>query len=106
MTQIAEPRAGRATPETSAGPARISHWIDGRIVAGTSGREGPVYNPATGGSQPRGRLRQRRRGRPGRRGGRGGLPGLAGDVAGPPFRDPVPDPPAASTSTGATSPPC
>ncbi len=48
MAQIAEPRAGRATPETSAGPARISHWIDGRIVAGTSGREGPVYNPATG----------------------------------------------------------
>jgi malonate-semialdehyde dehydrogenase (acetylating)/methylmalonate-semialdehyde dehydrogenase len=27
---------------------RISHWIDGRIVDGTSGRTGPVYNPATG----------------------------------------------------------
>src|SRR5689334_16279671 len=27
---------------------RISHWIDGRIVAGTSGRTGPVFNPATG----------------------------------------------------------
>ncbi len=27
---------------------RISHWIDGAEVAGTSGRTGPVYNPATG----------------------------------------------------------
>ncbi len=27
---------------------RISHWIDGNVVAGTSGRVGPVYNPATG----------------------------------------------------------
>ncbi|MFV0306884.1 MAG: CoA-acylating methylmalonate-semialdehyde dehydrogenase, partial [Desertimonas sp.] len=27
---------------------RISHWIDGQIVEGTSGRSGPVYNPATG----------------------------------------------------------
>ncbi len=27
---------------------RISHWIDGRVVAGVSGRTGPVYNPATG----------------------------------------------------------
>jgi malonate-semialdehyde dehydrogenase (acetylating)/methylmalonate-semialdehyde dehydrogenase len=27
---------------------RISHWIDGRIVAGQSGRTSPVYNPATG----------------------------------------------------------
>ena len=25
-----------------------SHWIDGRAVPGTSGRTGPVYNPATG----------------------------------------------------------
>src|SRR5205823_1416574 len=25
-----------------------SHWIGGRRVAGTSGRSGPVYNPATG----------------------------------------------------------
>jgi malonate-semialdehyde dehydrogenase (acetylating) / methylmalonate-semialdehyde dehydrogenase len=45
MTQIAEPGATRAdTP--SAG--RVSHWINGQIVAGTSGREGPVYDPATG----------------------------------------------------------
>lgn len=27
---------------------RISHWIDGAVVAGTSGRVSPVYNPATG----------------------------------------------------------
>ena len=28
--------------------ARISHWIDGRVVPGTSGRSGSVFNPATG----------------------------------------------------------
>jgi malonate-semialdehyde dehydrogenase (acetylating) / methylmalonate-semialdehyde dehydrogenase len=27
---------------------RISHWIGGRLVPGTSGRSGPVYNPARG----------------------------------------------------------
>src|SRR5215467_10473555 len=27
---------------------RISHWIDGALVEGASGRSGPVYNPATG----------------------------------------------------------
>ncbi|HET9547034.1 MAG TPA: aldehyde dehydrogenase family protein, partial [Desertimonas sp.] len=27
---------------------RISHWIDGKVSEGTSGREGAVYNPATG----------------------------------------------------------
>jgi malonate-semialdehyde dehydrogenase (acetylating)/methylmalonate-semialdehyde dehydrogenase len=27
---------------------RISHWIDGRVTAGTSGRTSPVYNPAAG----------------------------------------------------------
>ena len=45
MTQIAEP----GTTWDEAPPAgRISHWINGRVVAGTSGREGQVYNPATG----------------------------------------------------------
>jgi malonate-semialdehyde dehydrogenase (acetylating) / methylmalonate-semialdehyde dehydrogenase len=29
-------------------PKRISHWIDGQIVAGKSGKKSPVYNPATG----------------------------------------------------------
>jgi malonate-semialdehyde dehydrogenase (acetylating)/methylmalonate-semialdehyde dehydrogenase len=28
--------------------ARIHHWVDGAELAGTSGRYGPVYNPATG----------------------------------------------------------
>ena len=27
---------------------RISHWIDGRVVEGTSGRSAKVFNPATG----------------------------------------------------------
>jgi malonate-semialdehyde dehydrogenase (acetylating) / methylmalonate-semialdehyde dehydrogenase len=27
---------------------RISHWIDGALVAGTSGRTGPVFTPPTG----------------------------------------------------------
>ena len=27
---------------------RISHWIDGKVVPGTSGRSGVVFNPATG----------------------------------------------------------
>ena len=44
MTQIAE-----SQPEVaSAGLDRINHWINGTRVAGTSGRRGPVYNPATG----------------------------------------------------------
>jgi malonate-semialdehyde dehydrogenase (acetylating) / methylmalonate-semialdehyde dehydrogenase len=30
---------------------RISHWIDGRVVEGTSGRTGVVWNPATGEQQ-------------------------------------------------------
>jgi malonate-semialdehyde dehydrogenase (acetylating)/methylmalonate-semialdehyde dehydrogenase len=27
---------------------RISHWVGGKVVAGESGRTGPVFNPATG----------------------------------------------------------
>jgi malonate-semialdehyde dehydrogenase (acetylating) / methylmalonate-semialdehyde dehydrogenase len=30
---------------------RISHWIDGKVVEGTSGRAGVVWNPATGEQQ-------------------------------------------------------
>ncbi len=30
---------------------RISHWIDGQVVPGESGRSGPVFNPATGDQQ-------------------------------------------------------
>ena len=44
MTQIAEPRAGAQV--AGAGP-RVSHWIGGQLVPGTSGRRGPVYDPAT-----------------------------------------------------------
>lgn len=43
MTELATSPAAE-----QAGVKRISHWIDGRSVAGTSGRSGPVYNPATG----------------------------------------------------------
>ena len=44
MTQVAQP-AGE-TASTAA--ERVNHWINGARVAGTSGRSGPVYNPATG----------------------------------------------------------
>jgi malonate-semialdehyde dehydrogenase (acetylating)/methylmalonate-semialdehyde dehydrogenase len=47
MTQVAQSRAGAGTEAPDA-PGRIGHWIGGRIVAGTSGRQGPVFNPATG----------------------------------------------------------
>jgi malonate-semialdehyde dehydrogenase (acetylating)/methylmalonate-semialdehyde dehydrogenase len=46
MTQVADPAAASSTLPTS--PGRVSHWIGGAIVAGTSGREGPVFDPATG----------------------------------------------------------
>ncbi len=46
MTQVAEPRSGEGTRVTE--PAHVQHWMGGRHVAGTSGRSGPVYNPATG----------------------------------------------------------
>ena len=29
-------------------PTAITHWINGQLAAGTSGRTSPVYNPATG----------------------------------------------------------
>jgi len=45
MTQVAEPGSARTDAPT---PSRVSHWIGGSFVAGTSGREGPVYDPATG----------------------------------------------------------
>ncbi len=45
MTQVAEPGAVHTD---SPAPGRVSHWINGRSVAGTSGREGAVYDPATG----------------------------------------------------------
>jgi malonate-semialdehyde dehydrogenase (acetylating) / methylmalonate-semialdehyde dehydrogenase len=44
MTQVAEPELERSGPAAGSVP----HWIGGRRVAGTSGRRGPVFNPATG----------------------------------------------------------
>jgi malonate-semialdehyde dehydrogenase (acetylating)/methylmalonate-semialdehyde dehydrogenase len=44
MTEVAE----QFTEEQSGETARITHWIDGAPVEGTSGRNGPVFNPATG----------------------------------------------------------
>ena len=43
MTEVAQ-----APGKAGAKVRRISHWIDGRTVAGESGRSGPVYNPALG----------------------------------------------------------
>ncbi len=45
MTQVAQ--TNTTSPDEGT-PRRISHWIGGQSVAGTSGREGPVYDPATG----------------------------------------------------------
>jgi malonate-semialdehyde dehydrogenase (acetylating)/methylmalonate-semialdehyde dehydrogenase len=46
MTQLAE----RGTERTAASTEieRVNHWIAGRRVPGSSGRRGPVYEPATG----------------------------------------------------------
>ncbi|HVG26479.1 MAG TPA: aldehyde dehydrogenase family protein, partial [Acidobacteriaceae bacterium] len=38
---------------TSSEPREITHWIGGKAVAGTSGRFGDVYHPATGTVQAR-----------------------------------------------------
>ena len=46
MTEIAERPA--AADAGGAELAHINHWINGQLVAGTSGRRGPVYDPATG----------------------------------------------------------
>jgi malonate-semialdehyde dehydrogenase (acetylating) / methylmalonate-semialdehyde dehydrogenase len=46
MTSIVQPPAAEAGAKPTAG--RVNHWINGRRQAGTSGRSGPVYNPATG----------------------------------------------------------
>ncbi|MEP6468358.1 MAG: CoA-acylating methylmalonate-semialdehyde dehydrogenase [Chloroflexota bacterium] len=44
MTQVAEPPAGSEAAKLE----HVNHWIAGKRVPGTSGRSGPVYNPATG----------------------------------------------------------
>ncbi len=45
MTQVAEPGS---IDVATASQTTVSHWIGGRIVVGTSGRQGPVYDPAIG----------------------------------------------------------
>jgi malonate-semialdehyde dehydrogenase (acetylating)/methylmalonate-semialdehyde dehydrogenase len=44
MTEVAD----QFTEERAGETTRITHWIDGQPVEGTSGRSGAVYNPATG----------------------------------------------------------
>ena len=44
MTEVVTAPQKREEQELS----RINHWIGGRVVPGTSGRVGPVFNPATG----------------------------------------------------------
>ncbi|MEO7118575.1 MAG: CoA-acylating methylmalonate-semialdehyde dehydrogenase [Candidatus Limnocylindrales bacterium] len=44
MTELAE----RIDTGAGAATTPINHWIGGRSVEGTSGRHGPVYDPATG----------------------------------------------------------
>jgi malonate-semialdehyde dehydrogenase (acetylating) / methylmalonate-semialdehyde dehydrogenase len=46
MTQVAEPSSPHT--EASGNLPSIGHWIGGQVVAGTSGRRGPVFDPATG----------------------------------------------------------
>ncbi|HSI99555.1 MAG TPA: aldehyde dehydrogenase family protein, partial [Patescibacteria group bacterium] len=46
MTHVAEPAVG--ADDRPGGTERVNHWINGARVAGSSGRSGPVYNPATG----------------------------------------------------------
>ncbi|HUP83430.1 MAG TPA: aldehyde dehydrogenase family protein, partial [Candidatus Limnocylindria bacterium] len=46
MTELADRPIQTASADAELG--RVSHWIGGRIVEGTSGRRGPVYDPATG----------------------------------------------------------
>ena len=53
MTELRRPRP----PSGRGSFTRISHWIGGKTVAGTSSRTRPVYNPALGrqwGETPRG----------------------------------------------------
>jgi malonate-semialdehyde dehydrogenase (acetylating) / methylmalonate-semialdehyde dehydrogenase len=44
MTEVAQAPGAERAQELK----RITHWIGGEPVAGTSGRSGPVYNPARG----------------------------------------------------------
>ena len=73
MTELASAPGERAADSNGAAITPIHHWIDGAPVAGTSGRTGPVFNPATGRQSGRGRSCV---GGGGRRGGAGGEGGV------------------------------
>jgi malonate-semialdehyde dehydrogenase (acetylating)/methylmalonate-semialdehyde dehydrogenase len=49
MTIAADRQESSTNPTTR----RVSHWVDGKVVASTSGRSAPVWNPATGQEQAR-----------------------------------------------------
>src|SRR3954454_21642258 len=48
MTQLEERTTAKPSAATTTAAPTVPHWIGGRRVPGTSGRRGPVYNPATG----------------------------------------------------------
>ena len=89
LCAVPDLRAKRASEVTM---RRINHWIGGQAVAGTSGRTGPVWNPATGEQQAEVDFASVEEvdAAVGRR--QGGLPGVAGDVAVAPQRGDVPLP--------------
>ena len=101
MTQVAEPGTATTDPAT---PGRVSHWIGGRFVAGTSGREGPVYDPATGRLTKHVDFASVDEVDGGRRGREGRLPGLARDVAVEAHRHHVQDPEPGRGATARSSP--
>ncbi|HEX7937581.1 MAG TPA: CoA-acylating methylmalonate-semialdehyde dehydrogenase [Gemmatimonadaceae bacterium] len=42
------PKTAPRTPTRERDASRIGHWIAGKLESGSSGRTGPVFNPATG----------------------------------------------------------
>ncbi|HEX8026072.1 MAG TPA: CoA-acylating methylmalonate-semialdehyde dehydrogenase [Candidatus Limnocylindrales bacterium] len=48
MTQVADRSSSTSAMGGHPLADTVPHWIGGKRVAGTSGRRGPVYNPATG----------------------------------------------------------
>jgi malonate-semialdehyde dehydrogenase (acetylating)/methylmalonate-semialdehyde dehydrogenase len=50
MAQVLEPTTSAGQPKLTTSPQLdlVPHWIGGRRVPSSSGRRGPVYNPATG----------------------------------------------------------
>ncbi|RDI74588.1 MMSDH: methylmalonate-semialdehyde dehydrogenase (acylating) [Gaiella occulta] len=48
MTELAPSPAESAAEANGSAVTPIHHWIGGAVVAGGSGRTGPVFNPATG----------------------------------------------------------